>query len=71
MRQQQKKATKAKGKAAPKELAKSAWTAAHPKFVMGKPMMITEELASAGVNTRGLPNHYITHAMHKGFVNRG
>ena len=30
---------------------------------MGKPMMSTEELASAGVNTRGLHNHYITHAM--------
>ena len=33
---------------------------------MGKPMMTTEELASAGVNTMGLHNHYITHAMDKG-----
>jgi len=32
---------------------------------MGKPMLSTEELASAGVNTRRLHNHYITHAMHK------
>ena len=31
---------------------------------MGKSMMSTEELASAGVNTRGLHNHYITHAVH-------
>ena len=27
--------------------------------------MSTEELASAGVNTRVLHKHYITHAMHK------
>jgi len=65
IRQQQKKATETKGKAAPKELAKSAWTSAHPKLVMGKPMMAAEELASAGVNTRGLHNHHITHAIHK------
>ncbi|RLN03757.1 hypothetical protein C2845_PM13G11810 [Panicum miliaceum] len=32
---------------------------------MGKPMMTTEELASAGVNTRGLHKHYISHAIHK------
>ena len=31
---------------------------------MGKPMMSTEELASAGLNTRRLHNHYITHAVH-------
>jgi len=65
------KAMESKGKAAPKELAKSVWTSAHSKFEMGKLMLSKEELASAGVNTRGLPNHYITHAMHKGFVNRG
>ena len=33
---------------------------------MGKPMMTLEELANAGVNTRRLHNHYITHAMDKG-----
>ncbi|RLN42241.1 hypothetical protein C2845_PM01G44080 [Panicum miliaceum] len=32
---------------------------------MGKTMMTTEELACAGVNTRGLHKHYISHAMHK------
>ncbi|RLN28314.1 hypothetical protein C2845_PM05G17920 [Panicum miliaceum] len=57
-----KKAMKVKGKEAPKEPA-NAWTLAHPKFVMGKPMLTTEELASAGVNTRGLHRHYISHAM--------
>ena len=31
---------------------------------MGKPMLSKEELANAGVNTRGLHKHYITHAMH-------
>ena len=30
---------------------------------MGKRMMSTEELASAGVNTRALHKHYVTHAM--------
>ena len=60
------KATESKGKTAPKEpAAKNVWTSAHSKFVMGKPMMSTEELAGVGVNTRGLHNHYITHAMHK------
>ena len=57
-------ATELKGKATPKEPAKSVWTSAHFEFVMGKSMMSTEELASAGVNTRGLHNHYITRAMH-------
>ena len=55
----------AKGKPTPKEPANSVWTSTHSKFVMGKPMMSTEELASAGLNTRRLHNHYITHAMHK------
>ena len=55
----------AKGKPTPKEPANSVWTSTHSKFVMGKPMLSTEELASAGVNARGLHNHYITHAMHK------
>ncbi|RLN29727.1 hypothetical protein C2845_PM05G21350 [Panicum miliaceum] len=59
-----KKATEVKGKEAPKEPA-NTWTLAHPKFVMGKPMMTTEELASAGVNTRALHKQYISHAMHK------
>ncbi|RLN42760.1 hypothetical protein C2845_PM01G44310 [Panicum miliaceum] len=59
-----KKATEAKGKEAPKEPA-DMWTLAHPKFVMGKLMLTTEELASAGVNTRGLHKHYISHAMHQ------
>ncbi|RLN33788.1 hydroxyproline-rich glycoprotein-like [Panicum miliaceum] len=59
-----KKATKAKGNEAPKEPA-NTWTLAHPKFVMGKPMLTMEELASVGVNTRGLHKHYISHAMHK------
>ena len=54
-----------KGKTVPKTPAKSVWTSTHSKFVMGKPMMSTEELASAGVNTRRLHNHNITHAMHK------
>jgi len=58
-----KKATEAKGKVAPKETAKSAWTTSHPKFVMGKPMMTTEEPASAGVSTRGLHN-YVHHPCH-------
>ena len=61
-----KKVMEAKGKVAPMEPAKSAWTYAHSKFIIGKPMMTTEELGSAGVNTMGLPNHYITHAMDKG-----
>ena len=43
--------------------AKSVWTSAHSKFEMGKPMLSKEELASAGVNTRGLHKHYMTHAM--------
>jgi len=30
---------------------------------MGKPMLSDLDLATAGVNTRGLHNHYITHAM--------
>ena len=30
---------------------------------MGKLMLSKEELASAGVNTRGLHKHYITHAV--------
>jgi len=59
-----KKAMEAKGKAAPTEPAKSVWTSAHSKFQMGKRMMSTEELASAGVNTRALHKHYVTHAMH-------
>ncbi|RLN39307.1 hypothetical protein C2845_PM01G48060 [Panicum miliaceum] len=59
-----KKAMEAKGKEAPKESA-NTWTLAHPKFVIGKPMLITEELATAGVNTRGLHKHYISHAMHQ------
>ena len=60
-----KKATEPKGKAAPNEPAKSVWTYAHSKFQMGKPMMSTEVLVSAGVNTRGLiSKYYITHAMH-------
>ncbi|RLN34372.1 hypothetical protein C2845_PM03G26130 [Panicum miliaceum] len=45
-----KKATKVKGKEAPKEPA-NTWTLAHPKFVMGKPMLTTEELASAGTGS--------------------
>ncbi|RLN23092.1 hypothetical protein C2845_PM07G09490 [Panicum miliaceum] len=60
-----KKATEVKGKEAPKEPT-NTWTLAHPKFVMGKPMLTTEEeLASAGVNTSGLHKHYISHAMHQ------
>ena len=60
MRQQQNKAMEAKGKAGPNEpQAKSAWSSAHPKFVMGKPMMTTEDLDAAGVNTRELHKHYI------------
>ena len=58
-----KKATEPKGKAAPNEPAKSVWTYAHSKFQMGKPMMSTEVLVSAGVNTRALYEHYVTHAM--------
>jgi len=58
-----KKATEAKGKVAPKETAKNACTTSHPKFVMGKPMMTTEEPASAGVSTRGLHN-YVHHPCH-------
>ncbi|RLN03659.1 hypothetical protein C2845_PM13G09110 [Panicum miliaceum] len=54
----------ANGKEAPKEPV-NTWTLAHPKFVMGKPMMTMEELASAGVNTRGLNKHYIFDAIHK------
>jgi len=58
-----KKATEPKGKAAPNEPAKSVWTYAHSKFQMGKPVMSTEVLVSAGVNTRALYEHYVTHAM--------
>ena len=58
-----KKATEAKGKAAPTELAKSVWTSAHSKFEMGKPMLSEQDLATTGVNTRGLHKHYITYAM--------
>ena len=57
------KATESKGKAAPKEPAKSVWTSAHSKFEMGKPMLSELNLATAEVNTKGLHNHYITHAM--------
>jgi len=57
------KATESKGKAAPKEPAKSVWTSAHSKFEMGKPILSELDLAIAGVNTKGLHNHYITHAM--------
>ena len=31
---------------------------------MGKLMLSKEELASAGVNTKGLHKYYMTHAMH-------
>ena len=57
------KATESKGKAAPKEPAKNVWTSAHSKFEMGKPMLSELDLATAGVNTKGLHKHYITHAM--------
>ena len=57
------KATESKGKAAPKEpAAKNVWTSAHSKFVMGKPMLSELDLATAGVNTKGLHKHYMTHA---------
>ena len=57
------KATESKGKAAPKEPAKNVWTSAHSKFEMGKPMLSELDLATTGVNTRGLHKHYMTHAM--------
>ena len=57
------KATESNGKAAPKEpAAKNIWTSAHSKFVMGKPMLSELDLATAGVNTKGLHKHYMTHA---------
>ena len=57
------KATESKGKAAPKEpAAKNVWISAHFEFVMGKPMLSELDLATAGVNTKGLHNHYMTHA---------
>ena len=56
-------AQKAKGKEAPKEpAAKNVWTSAHSEFVMGKPMLSELDLATAGVNTKGLHKHYMTHA---------
>ena len=58
------KATESKGKAAPKEpAAKNVWTSAHSKFEMDKPMLSELDLATAGVNIKGLHTHYITHAM--------
>ena len=58
------KAMESKGKAAPKKPdAKNVWTSAHSKFEMGKPMLSELDLATAGVNTKGLHTHYITHAM--------
>ena len=57
------KATESKGKAAPKEpAAKNVWTFAHSKFEMGKPMLSELDLANAGVNTKRLHKHYMTHA---------
>ena len=56
------KATESKGKAAPKEPAKNVWTSAHSKFVMGNPMLSELDLATAGVNTKGLHKHNMTHA---------
>ena len=56
------KATESKGKAAPKEPAKNVWISAHSKFEMGKPMLSELDLATAGVNTKGLHKHYMTHA---------
>ena len=57
------KAAESKGKAAPKEpAAKNVWTFAHSKFEMGKPMLSELDLATAGVNTKGLHKHYMTHA---------
>ena len=57
------KATESKGKAAPKEpAAKNVWTSAHFKFVMGNPILSELDLATAGVNTKGLHKHYMTHA---------
>ena len=57
------KATESKGKAAPKEpAAKNVWISAHFEFVMGKPMLLELDLATAGVNTKGLHKHYMTHA---------
>ena len=40
----------------------SVWTSAHSKFEMGKPMLLELDLATAGVNTKGLHKHYMTHA---------
>ena len=58
------KATESKGKATPKEpAAKNVWTSAHSKFEMDKPMLPELDLATAGVNIKGLHTHYITHAM--------
>jgi len=57
------KATESKSKAAPKKLAaKNVWTSAHSKFVMGNPMLSELDLATAGVNTKGLHKHNMTHA---------
>ena len=57
------KATESKGKTAPKEpAAKNVWTSAHSKFVMGNSMLLELDLATAGVNTKGLHKHYMTHA---------
>ena len=57
------KAIESKVKAAPKQLAaKNVWTSAHCKFVMGKPMLSELDLATVGVNTKGLHKHYMTHA---------
>ena len=64
------KGKESKGKEAPKEpAAKNVWTSAHSKFVMGNPMLSELDLATAeldlatvGVNTKGLHKHYMTHA---------
>ena len=57
------KANESKGKVAPKEpAAKNVWTSAHSEFVMGKKMLSELDLATVGVNTKGLHKHYMTHA---------
>jgi len=62
-KESEQKAVESKGKAAPKELAaKNVWTSAHSKFVMVNPMLSELDLATAGVNTKGLHKHYMTHA---------
>ena len=42
--------------------AKNVWTSVHSEFVMGKPILSELDLATAGVNTKGLHKHYMTHA---------